>query len=262
MFILLAAVAAAGAQPQPKPIAHPGTWITAADYPAAAIMAGESGTVGFTLGVDEQGRTVQCTITQPSNSAVLDSTTCRLMALRARFEPARDAKGKAIPSTFQSRMRWVLPAFRPPIPGLLVTTVELSPDGKVEKCSTEATDAVPQPARDLACRNVQSGVEASFLKAHAATYKRLRSATGISVGDRKFAVDGSPWGTLILRRAHLMEFGPKGQPLRCTVTASVGGNLADDPCVRLRKVVALPAASGEKPAHVASFETAVFGENR
>ena len=261
ILLATAMAAAAAAQPVPKPIGPPSAWVRAADYPPAAILAGEEGIVGFRLGVDEQGRTVACTITQSSGSALLDGTTCRLMTLRARFQPAKDAEGKAVASAFQSRTKWVIPQFRPPSPGLLVTTVSVSPNGTVEKCTAQASGDVPPMAEDMSCHALAQPAQALMLKSQAVTYKTLRSAIAVSVGARKYTIDGSGWGTLILRRAHEMEMSPTGKPLRCTAIASVGGNLADDPCVRLRKLMTVPA-SAEKPAHVMSFDTVIYGEKR
>ena len=262
MILLATAMAAvAAAQPVPKPIGTPAAWVRPDDYPAAAIVAGEKGTVGFKLGVDEKGRAVTCAITQSSGSALLDAATCRLMIHRARFEPATDAKGRPVASSFSSRTRWVLPEFRPPNPGLLVTTIALAADGTVEKCSAEASGGVPPAAKDLSCRALSQPAQAQLLKAQAPTFKTIRSATAVSVDGQKFAIDGSGWGTLILRRAHDVEVGATGKPIRCIVIASVGGNPADDACVRMRKLVALPAST-EKPAHLMSFDTVVYGEKR
>ncbi len=261
ILLATALAAAAAAQPVPKPIGSPASWVRPGDYPPAAIVGGEEGMVAFKLGVDDQGRTVQCTITQSSGSAVLDATTCRLMMLRARFQPATDAAGKPVASIFASRTRWTLPPFRPPSPGLLVTTVAVSSDGKVEKCSVETSGAVPPAAKELSCRALDQPGQAQMLRGQAANFKTIRSATAVSVGAAKYAIDGSSWGTLILRRAHELETGANGKAIRCTVIATVGGNPADDACVRTRKLAPLPPSS-EKPAHVIRFDTVIYGEKR
>lgn len=77
-----------------------------ADYPAAALRAGEQGTVRFRLDVAANGRVTACTISGSSGSASLDSTTCRLMTMRARFEPARDRLGRPVADSFESRIAW------------------------------------------------------------------------------------------------------------------------------------------------------------
>lgn len=78
------------------------------DYPAAALRAGEQGTVEFQLDVDVKGGVTGCQVTKSSGSAALDSETCTFFS-RMRFSPAKDADGKKIPGTFSSRMNWKLP---------------------------------------------------------------------------------------------------------------------------------------------------------
>ena len=78
------------------------------DYPAAARAAGEQGLVEFSLDVGPEGRVTGCTITRSSGSAMLDSTTCRLMRSRARFTPAIDAGGAAVEDKVDGRIAWRL----------------------------------------------------------------------------------------------------------------------------------------------------------
>jgi TonB family protein len=86
------------------------SYISDADYPAAAIRAGEQGTTGFRLFIGPDGLVTDCRIIASSGSASLDEATCRIMRTRARFRPAHDANGNPVPDTVSSRVRWVLPA--------------------------------------------------------------------------------------------------------------------------------------------------------
>ena len=79
------------------------------DYPLEALQNDEQGTVVFVASVGVDGGITGCAIESSSGSPTLDSTTCRLVTERARFTPARDAKGKPIPDTFRSRITWRLP---------------------------------------------------------------------------------------------------------------------------------------------------------
>ncbi|MEA3064668.1 MAG: periplasmic protein TonB [Sphingomonadales bacterium] len=81
-----------------------------ADYPAAAIRNHEQGPVGFRLDVGPDGRVAACSVVSSSGSQSLDSTTCRLLTERARFTPARDAKGRPTADTFTGRIIWRLAA--------------------------------------------------------------------------------------------------------------------------------------------------------
>jgi TonB family protein len=83
--------------------------ITEADYPAEARAEGASGLVVFQLEVNAEGRVAACAITRSSGSAVLDATTCRIMISRARFAPATDAAGHAIPDVMRAGIRWMPP---------------------------------------------------------------------------------------------------------------------------------------------------------
>jgi TonB family protein len=119
IFLLLAVATAFPASPAPAVAETPkepararanlASYLTAADYPPAAIRAGEQGTVHFRLDVGTDGRVTGCTITESSGSSILDSTTCRILYARARFIPATDAAGKPVPDRVASTIRWVIP---------------------------------------------------------------------------------------------------------------------------------------------------------
>src|SRR5205085_2157518 len=85
------------------------SYVSNDDYPASAQRDGQQGTTRFKLGVDPNGRVSNCTITQSSGSAALDAATCRLMKQRARFNPAHDDLGRAIPDQVTNAIRWVPP---------------------------------------------------------------------------------------------------------------------------------------------------------
>jgi TonB family protein len=91
--------------------------INPADYPAAALKAGEQGNVRVRLDIGTDGRVTGCTITESSRSAILDATTCRILRSRARFTPARDSAGKAAPDRFETAIAWRTGASaQPPVP--------------------------------------------------------------------------------------------------------------------------------------------------
>ncbi|HEX8533456.1 MAG TPA: energy transducer TonB [Allosphingosinicella sp.] len=118
--LLLALSAPASAADPQKPKATPtralanlATYLSDADYPAEAIRNQEQGTVGFLLQVGSDGRPTGCSITSSSGSSSLDAATCRLMVSRPRFQPARDARGNAIPDQVSARITWRLPKREP-----------------------------------------------------------------------------------------------------------------------------------------------------
>jgi protein TonB len=92
-----------------RPLGSRAGWVTDADYPSHELRLSQSGAVGFTLAIDAAGRVGSCTVTRTSGFAGLDETTCRLIARRARFEPARDDRGLAVPGTYIGTVRWQIP---------------------------------------------------------------------------------------------------------------------------------------------------------
>ena len=84
------------------------------DYPAEAVRDHEQGSVGFRLSIGSDGKPTACAVTGSSGSAVLDSTTCRLLMERAKFEPARDERGRPTSDSVAGRIIWRLPEDEPP----------------------------------------------------------------------------------------------------------------------------------------------------
>lgn len=85
------------------------TYLTPDDYPAAALRNNEHGMVTFGLDIGPDGRVTNCRILESSGSAMLDSTTCRIMRSRARFIPARDARGRTVADRTTAAVTWALP---------------------------------------------------------------------------------------------------------------------------------------------------------
>ncbi|MEA2999212.1 MAG: periplasmic protein TonB [Sphingomonadales bacterium] len=108
--VLLLATSAAPPPPaSAPPPASKGTLaelFSDADYPMAALRGHEQGKVDFRLDIDSAGEVAGCTVTHSSGSASLDEATCRLLKERARFSPARDAGGNAVPDKFDGHIIW------------------------------------------------------------------------------------------------------------------------------------------------------------
>jgi TonB family protein len=112
------------------------------DYPIEAIRKQEQGTVAFRLEISETGKVASCSVTESSGSKLIDETTCRIMSERARFNPARDARGRAVADSFNSRIVWRLPDSPPGTP--LQTALrainnvwEVTADGRQRSCRRE-----------------------------------------------------------------------------------------------------------------------------
>ena len=85
------------------------SYVSDADYPAAALRSEEQGATRFRLSVGPDGKVKECAVTGSSGSSSLDATTCKLMKSRARFIAARDSSGNPTGDTVTSTIRWVLP---------------------------------------------------------------------------------------------------------------------------------------------------------
>ena len=79
------------------------------DYPAVAVMEGQSGRVGFALLIGEDGRVADCTIVATSGVPSLDTQACALLKRRAKFEPARGLDGKPAKDSVVGGITWRIP---------------------------------------------------------------------------------------------------------------------------------------------------------
>ncbi len=89
------------------------TWITADDYPAAALKADAEGVVAVKWDISILGRAENCAVTASSGSPDLDEATCRLIVERARYTPALDRKGRPARAAAARRVRWQIPVAQP-----------------------------------------------------------------------------------------------------------------------------------------------------
>jgi len=86
--------------------------IRRADYPAAARAAREEGWVTYNIAIGADGRVTECIVTASNVSPALNLATCRLIRARARYTPARDARGNAMADRSEGRLHWTLPGRR------------------------------------------------------------------------------------------------------------------------------------------------------
>ena len=106
-------------RPLPTPRAEPARLATAptlrdigfgdADYPDAAIRAGEAGVTRVRVAVGTDGRATSCAVSRSSGSSALDQAACRLVRSRSRFTPATDTGGAKVARTLDLPVTWRLP---------------------------------------------------------------------------------------------------------------------------------------------------------
>jgi protein TonB len=89
---------------------RPARWISGglrdSDYPRQALRDRVSGNVSVRFTVLASGAIARCRVVRSSGSAILDSTTCRLLEQRLRFAPATDGAGQAVESELGSDYGW------------------------------------------------------------------------------------------------------------------------------------------------------------
>lgn len=90
----------------PKAITPPNELFSSDDYPAAAVMARQSGTTSAEVLINEKGEVKECFVNETSGVATLDVMTC-LKMFKAKYNPALDASGKAVRSYDDIRIKWV-----------------------------------------------------------------------------------------------------------------------------------------------------------
>ena len=112
MLTLLTALIAAApvAVPHgPVPSNDARQWVTNADYPIRSLAGLQEGVVQVRLPVNRNGEVDQCAVGISSGWPELDQNTCLLIATRARFHPARNARGQRIAGEVVQRIRWTIP---------------------------------------------------------------------------------------------------------------------------------------------------------
>lgn len=85
------------------------SWISADDYPAASLDAGETGkvTVRWRIGVD--GDISNCGVVKSSSFPRLDHAACDAIVRNGAYRPARDAAGWPVAVTRERRVVWQIP---------------------------------------------------------------------------------------------------------------------------------------------------------
>jgi len=92
----------------PRPIGGSG-WISTDDYPGMSIRRNEEGTANYILQVGADGKVRGCNIIVSTGHQRLDDATCKLLARRGKFTPARDPSGALVAGTYSGQVTWRIP---------------------------------------------------------------------------------------------------------------------------------------------------------
>lgn len=203
------------------------------DYPLQSVANAEAGTVGVVLKVGPDGRVSDCIITQSSGFSALDWQTCRLLWMRASFDPARNGLGRPIESAWRQRIRWELPEREPaPFkPWSSRFTLGFMDDGSVIECRVETTGALKdEPDHcDLVSDIWQSAL--STLRADAGHARRtLILETQFAPGNRISPTSPPAGARLVGRQTVRLTIDASGKTLQCRVIEMEGLEPPNEGC--------------------------------
>ena len=219
MFLL--ALAAAVTAPLPRDRAN---WISDNDYPRAAYSAGEQGRVTVALSVDEAGEPQVCTVRATTAPASLAKLSCNLLIQRARFEPARDERGKAAAGEFVQGVQWSLPDPRVLGDSGYVTKFDISESGGIARCSVQGVGGQPLDMQTASmCDQFRNGETlATFIKKPLQRIRTvdLRFLLSVDRAGSLITVTPSPYDFHRVISTADFEFLESGSPSKCTTTTS------------------------------------------
>ncbi len=86
---------------------NPLSIVTASDFPSTS--RDKQGTTRFEMTVGADGKPISCSVTTSSGHTDLDSAACKAFLKRARFTPAKDEKGVAVPGRYKGSVSWKAP---------------------------------------------------------------------------------------------------------------------------------------------------------
>jgi TonB family protein len=189
------------------------------DYPLNALARGAQGTAGFRLWIGTDGAVTGCTINHSSGDAALDAATCAILLGRARYEPARDAAGRAVPGKDYGRVTWRLP---PPLPGmpfaLRRTVSRLSADGAGALSCAVTSNGVAEPdtAPSRCGALAYSGADYWLRRAPAPTEVTMVSVAGpMDAGADTAGADEAGYGALQYELVVDLTIGQNGRVAGC-----------------------------------------------
>ena len=139
----LALVVAATAQaetPDEKSARLAQNWDTLQQYyPKRALKAGEQGLVGFNIRIDKAGQPTNCEVTHSSGFRALDDETCKLVLIRAKFKPMKDAEGHKINFVTEGVVNWQIPGASGPSTPLvpIAVTAQNAPEKMICKSNVK-----------------------------------------------------------------------------------------------------------------------------
>lgn len=224
LAIALAVMAHAATTSGLHPLGPYRNWFTTKDYPRDATMARQQGTTSFELDVDRNGLPSECRILSTSGSKSLDDQTCAIMMSRARFAPARDARGRPIPAVFRHTMSWRLPGLSrgSTVDRSFSARSTIAASGEVESCTVSGAGAAKIATSGGSCGPFGNG---DFLRSLLRDDYRKVRATNVRMtinleGAPPPPLDRPPNVVREIARSSI-EISPAGDMVSCSAVAKL-----------------------------------------
>lgn len=207
------------------------------DYPDEAIRNAESGTVSVMVVVGADGLPGECIVTESSRSASLDAATCNVIKGRARFQPARDRKGRPIQDTVTARIRWVLPEGGAlALDQMMRTWIRFDAEGDAEACGLAGrSDARTFPE----CGPIREYVSVAW--SLAGDERPLANVTLAQTFDRRLVAQpgrvlpGAEEAYVVARQVVEVDLDSSGHVTACRVLVSKGTRPGTQACSMMAK---------------------------
>ena len=223
---------------------NPGEWFGPDAYPAEALKAGEQGQVIALLSVDPTGKVLSCTI-ESGASPSLNRATCDIALARAVFQPATNARGKPVLSTYRLPVRWILPDDGDPFATYAGTVIaHLSPEGTMISCKFETAGDIREDDKGDACRTLNPQAPAAVLGPYVGKAAVVSMRRALTVGDAQpVGLPPAKPGQYIAKRERVrVTVAKDGSLISCAVIDSIGSLPTGDMCAIQRRFQ--PAAAG------------------
>lgn len=210
--------------PAGRPRANLSSYFSTDDYPGDALRARAEGTVSFRLEINAEGRVSRCNIVESSGNASLDAKTCEVLISRARYEPARNAAGEAVPGGDAGRVTWRLPEPEPETPEPFSdlhapVRIDLTVGADAQRrpiCTVLVNGESGSAGGDALCRYVMASSEAEFMTQAPAN---VALTLDVAIGLENAMPPPAPLdrGTLMVDSTARLTIGANGQVTRCQV---------------------------------------------
>jgi hypothetical protein len=187
------------------------------DYPVDALIRHAEGRTKFELFIDDKGLPYACRILETAKEPSLDRVTCDLLMARARFEPALNAQGVAVPDSLVGAIVWRLPDKASELMPFKSTrrVMRIYPGtAGVSHCElTEDGHAWPRLTRDQ-CLPLASREAIDFAESHELTVP-LTIVDTFKPDGRKGEEHGQAYGTIATEMTIALRIGADGKVIFC-----------------------------------------------